>query len=234
MNTWRKILVYSGIYLYFYQDMSNKKKIPLFPLGLVMLPEMRLPLHIFEERYKALINDCIQGKKDFGIVYYNGTTLLKHGASVEVEQIIRSYDDGRMDLLGLGKQRFFITRIYEDQLYMEADVVFFDDENNVYDSQARELAVQALQALKTIADLSGKPFDTAEFEKLDLKRLSFLLTSADILSIEEKQENLESLSLCTRFERIITAAQRHTERITTTQKLKKILGEDQDIANLFN
>jgi Lon protease-like protein len=214
--------------------MENVEKIPLFPLGLVMLPEMHLPLHIFEERYKHLINDCIKNKKDFGIVYYNGSTLLKHGSSVRVEQIIRTYEDGRMDLLGQGKKRFFITKIYEDSMYMEADVRYYDDEQELYDVSAQDLAKEALDCLKKIADLSGKSFNTRDFESLDLKKLSFLLSASDILSTEEKQENLESVSLQYRLEKVITAAARHIERITTTQKIQKLLGDDQDISHLFN
>lgn len=214
--------------------METTEKIPLFPLGLVMLPEMHLPLHIFEERYKHLINDCIQHNQDFGIVYYNGSTLLKHGSSVRVEQVIRTYEDGRMDLLGQGKKRFYITKIYEDNLYMEADVRYYDDELDLYDGAVQELATEALDCLKKIASLSGKAFDPKDFEALDLKKLSFLLSASDILSTEEKQENLESVSLQFRFEKVITAAARHIERITTTQKIQKLLGDDQDISHLFN
>ncbi|NCN05617.1 MAG: hypothetical protein GW949_08295 [Spirochaetales bacterium] len=214
--------------------MSEPEKIPLFPLGLVMLPEMHLPLHIFEERYKKLVNNCIEEKSPFGIVYYNGSTLLKHGSTVRVEQILRTYDDGRMDFLGLGVSRFFIKKIYENKPYMEADVCYYDDESDLYDGSIRDLAVEALDQLRKIAVLSGKSFDPKDFESLELKRLSFLLTASDILSIEEKQENLESLSVRTRYERIITAAARHIERITTTMKIQKILGDDQDISHLFN
>ena len=214
--------------------MNDTERLPLFPLGLVMLPEMRLPLHIFEERYKLLINTCIEQKKRFGIVYYNGTTLLKHGATVEVDQIIRSYDDGRFDLIGTGRERFFISKLYEEKPYIEADVTYYDDESDIYDSPLGELAKEALSSVSRIAEMSGKALDTSGLLELGLKKLSFLLTAADILSVEEKQENLESVSVRCRFERILTAANRHIDRISCLKKIQKIIGDDQDISHLFN
>ncbi len=81
-------------------------KLKLFPLNLVALPYKMIPLHIFEERYKKMINDCIDKKEDFGILYQNKESQSKIGCSVSIEKIINRYPDGRMDLIVRGKRIF--------------------------------------------------------------------------------------------------------------------------------
>ena len=61
--------------------MNNGITIPLFPLGLVLLPLMPLPLHIFEERYKSMIGECLQTSNEFGIVYFNGSDIQAIGGT---------------------------------------------------------------------------------------------------------------------------------------------------------
>jgi len=80
--------------------------IPLFPLGLVLLPYMELPLHIFEVRYKTMTNQCIEDGQDFGIVFFDGTVIQKIGCTAKIQSVVRRYDDGRMDILTRGKRRF--------------------------------------------------------------------------------------------------------------------------------
>jgi Lon protease-like protein len=72
--------------------------VPLFPLGLVLLPHMDLPLHIFEERYRIMINECLESGQAFGIVYFDGTVIQKIGCSAEIQSITRQHEDGRMDI----------------------------------------------------------------------------------------------------------------------------------------
>ena len=83
-------------------------KLKLFPLNLVALPYKIIPLHIFEERYKKMINYCLNSKKDFGIIYQNKESQSKIGCSVSIEKIINKYSDGRMDLIVRGKRIFKI------------------------------------------------------------------------------------------------------------------------------
>src|SRR5688572_4421021 len=108
--------------------MSETEIIPLFPLGLVLFPGMILPLHIFEERYKIMISDCLEEKKNFGIVYYTGDNFNMIGCTAKVIKIIKKYEDGRMDIMTEGSQRFHIVEMYEEKPYIEAKVTYFDDE----------------------------------------------------------------------------------------------------------
>ena len=76
-------------------------KIPLFPLGLVLLPKMNLPLHIFEERYKLMISECLADSRPFGILYFDGDSIHSSGCTARITEVVERYDDGRMDILTL-------------------------------------------------------------------------------------------------------------------------------------
>ena len=90
-------------------------KLKLFPLNLVALPSKIIPLHIFEERYKKMINECIEKKKEFGIIYQKKETQSKIGCSVSIEKIINIYPDGRMDVVVKGSRIFKVQRQYIQQ-----------------------------------------------------------------------------------------------------------------------
>ena len=110
--------------------MTERVTIPLFPLGLVLLPDMRLPLHIFEERYKRMISECLAEDRPFGIVLFDGPSIRSVGCMARITEVMKRYDDGRMDIMTRGGERFVIQELIEDQDYMEARVFVFDDSEN--------------------------------------------------------------------------------------------------------
>ncbi|RED99891.1 LON peptidase substrate-binding domain-containing protein [Marinoscillum furvescens] len=81
------------------------KEIPLFPLNSVVFPGEELNLHIFEPRYKELVNDCLQTKTTFGIPSYV-LTKIEYGTEVEILDVSKRYDDGRMDIKTRGLRVF--------------------------------------------------------------------------------------------------------------------------------
>src|SRR4029453_188109 len=106
-------------------------EIPLFPLpNLVLFPHIVVPLHIFEDRYKLMINGCIDGSDVFGVV------LLRSGAEEETDETIHRVgvtariveverlDEGRMNILCEGEQRFRIYRLTQQKPFWKGDVDF--------------------------------------------------------------------------------------------------------------
>jgi len=81
----------------------SKRLIPLFPLQLVVFPRTRLPLHIFEERYKEMVGEAIRDESEFGIVLAKDGGILNAGCTVKVAKVLEMYADGRMDILTLGQ-----------------------------------------------------------------------------------------------------------------------------------
>lgn len=84
--------------------------IPLFPLELVVFPREQLNLHIFEPRYRQLIQDCQSEDITFGIPFYREAYPLAYGCIVRLKKIVNTYDDGRMDISTEGLKPFEIKR----------------------------------------------------------------------------------------------------------------------------
>ena len=108
--------------------------LPLFPLEAVLVPDELLPLHIFEERYKSMIRECLAaqaretGDGEFGIVLDKGREISHVGCSAQVVEVTRQYPDGRLDIVTQGKRRFAILFTDDKREYLRAGVEFFEDE----------------------------------------------------------------------------------------------------------
>ena len=92
--------------------MNNIEKIPLFPLGLVLLPFERLPLHIFEPRYKKMVANSLENGHPFGIVLNDSNNIYKIGCLAKVVKVINKYPDGKSDIIVEGLNRFKIISIF--------------------------------------------------------------------------------------------------------------------------
>lgn len=103
-------------------------KIGLFPVNLVLFPESIYPLHIFEDRYKSLINDCMANHTKFGIIFTNGNDIAEYGCTAKVYEIFNNYPDGKIDLSVIGGDKFKLLS-YEDteRLYIEAEIEIVTD-----------------------------------------------------------------------------------------------------------
>ncbi|MGD8720386.1 MAG: LON peptidase substrate-binding domain-containing protein, partial [Desulfobacterales bacterium] len=108
--------------------MNANELLPIFPLGIVMLPEQLIPLHIFEERYKLMIGECLADDKVFGIVYFDGQKMSNAGCSARVQEILKKYPNGRLDIVTRGERRFIVDRLDESKSYLQATVDYFDDD----------------------------------------------------------------------------------------------------------
>lgn len=102
--------------------------IPLFPLDTVLFPGSALPLHIFEERYREMIGECLAQDKTFGVVRAEGDQMALIGCTARVVRVVERYPDGQMDVLCEGVQRFEIEALDESRKFLQADVQYFDDD----------------------------------------------------------------------------------------------------------
>jgi Lon protease-like protein len=106
--------------------------LPLFPLNLVVFPHEDLNLHIFEPRYRQLINECLDEKKTFGIPSFVNNKLMGYGTEVEIKQLSKLYEGGRMDIKTKGLRIFRILDFQnpvKGKLYAGGQVVFFENES---------------------------------------------------------------------------------------------------------
>ncbi len=211
----------------------SESLVPLFPLGLVLLPRMPLPLHIFEERYRLLINRCIDEEREFGVVLQTGSNLQTAGCLARIDSVINRYDDGRLDILSLGTQRFHVLSMHETKSYLEADVEFFSDASSDT-PETNESARNAIESLKMFAAVAGYEVDFDVIAKLDFEELSFLLATTDVFSVEQKQKMLESTSTDDRLQLTRSVLAESARRRAMTGRIKEIIGGDADITHMFN
>jgi Lon protease-like protein len=98
------------------------ERFPLFPLGLVLLPHELVPLHIFEERYKLMIGECLDEQREFGIVWLSDDGLKETGCSARIARVLERFEDGRLNILVEGTEPFRLLRRIEDLPYPAGDV----------------------------------------------------------------------------------------------------------------
>lgn len=213
--------------------MATATRIPLFPLGVVVLPEMQLPLHIFEERYKQMIGECLAADQAFGIVLFDSQSIRSVGCTTRVTEIIRRYDDGRMDIATRGEQRFVIREIREEKIYMEAQVSFFEDAPATPDPTIAETVAQARRLLKQLAAVTAIPAPEALLALEAPQRLSFAIAALEGFTPEERQQFLEMTSGPERLQKSVRALSRLLERLRLNQEIKRLIGGNGHSLNEF-
>ncbi len=127
--------------------MDLVRDFPLFPLGLVALPTELVPLHIFEDRYKTMIERCLDEEIEFGIVWMADDGLRPIGCACEVAEVVERMDDGRLNLLARGTRPFRIETRQDELPYPAGTVEFLADRAEDTDSEAAEAAHAAYAEL---------------------------------------------------------------------------------------
>ena len=101
---------------------ATVERFPLFPLGLVLLPGELVPLHIFEERYKLMVGECLEQDSEFGIIWLSDDGLKQIGCAARITRVLERFDDGRLNIVVEGTVPFRLTRRIEDLPYPAGDV----------------------------------------------------------------------------------------------------------------
>jgi Lon protease-like protein len=200
-------------------------QIPLFPLGLVLLPDMLLPLHIFEERYKQMISECRTEDRPFGIVLFDGQSIRSVGCMARITEVLKRYDDGRMDIMTQGGERFFIRELIQDRAYMEARVFFFDDaEEDAFGDNLADVVETALTLLKEVADMDAGFHPPSLGDRIHPKKLSFAIAALEGFSPVERQGFLEMTASSERLKKCVQALSRIVTRNRLTREIQKMIG----------
>ena len=126
---------------------------PLFPLGIVALPSESLPLHVFEDRYKRMIEQCLNAEPDspereFGIVWLSDEELKEVGCACEIERVLERMEDGRLNILVRGTRPFRLIERRDDLPYPAGVVEFLQDgEPETAPPEADEVAGESAREL---------------------------------------------------------------------------------------
>jgi Lon protease-like protein len=123
------------------------REFPLFPLGLVALPGEAIPLHIFEERYKTMMNECLRDGTEFGILWLSDDGLRENGCACSIERILERTEDGRVNLLARGTRPFRVLERQGHLAYPAGVIEFLEDEPETADPKLIEAAQEAYAQL---------------------------------------------------------------------------------------
>jgi len=199
--------------------------LPVFPLNVVLLPEEVLPLHIFEERYKQMIGDCLEAKaqhserQEFGMVLAEGDKMQSVGCSARILKVVRTYPDGRLDILAMGKRRFEILYTSEEAAYLRCGVDFFDDEGP--DAPADPQVATALELFRQLADRLPQSSEEPLQPQPPYRYLSFRLAAALPLDADFKQELLVLRQESARLDKVTQAMNALIEQIQFSQRAQE-------------
>ena len=161
--------------------------IPVFPLGIVVYPGETVNLHIFEPRYKQLVNECYAESKPFGIPTVIDNKLNEMGTLVKITQMVQVYDNGEMDIRTEGIRVFRVLEVIKtipDKLFSGAIVNYPE---NVEGPGKRELMQKVVNAIRELHRLLNI---TKDFRKPDEELAAYDVAHHAGLSLEEEYELL--------------------------------------------
>lgn len=194
---------------------------PLFPLGIVALPGEAVPLHIFEDRYKRMIERCLSGESDtleraFGVIWLSDEELKEIGCICEVERVLERLDDGRLNILARGGTPFrLVSR--QDNLPYPAGVVELLDETD--DEEPDEPAAEA--ARKLYGELVRQATDR-EIEPEELRGMgAYGMAGTVEFPPEAKQELLELRSENARMVLLARLLESAIERLALLERAQE-------------
>lgn len=196
---------------------GTSRGFPLFPLGIVALPSESVPLHIFEDRYRKMIERCLEGapgslERQFGIIWLSEEELKPVGCACEVEHVLERLDDGRLNILVRGTRPFRLLE-RQDELAFPAGVVgFLADDEEELDPQAAASARDLYREL--VKEATDRELDDAELAALD----SYSMAATVEFDVEAKQELLELRSENARLALLATLLGGALERLDLLER----------------
>ena len=195
---------------------------PLFPLGLVALPGELIPLHIFEERYKTMMNECLEGEREFGIVWLSDDSLKSIGCAARIETVLERMDDGRMNLVARGTRPFRVVQRQGHLAYPAGVIEFVNDRSEEIDQALVAAARDAYSEL--VKRATDRDPDEAELSEMD----AYAMAATVDFGLEAKQGLLDLRSENARLRlvtRLFRAALKRLDFVDRAQARAKSNGK---------
>jgi Lon protease-like protein len=190
---------------------------PLFPLGIVALPGESVPLHIFEDRYRRMIEQCLEGEpgslqRQFGIVWLSENELKQVGCACEVERVLERMDDGRLNILTQGTRPFRLLERQEDLPYPAGVVEFLTDAEEEPNAEAAEAAGELYREL--VKQATDRTLEDADLRQMD----AYQMAATVEFPAEAKQQLLEMRSENGRMRLLATLLRDALERLELVER----------------
>ena len=198
------------------------ERIPLFPLNVVLLPGADLPLHIFEPRYRQMVSRCLDDKTEFGMLLSLPKGIVRVGCTAEITEVINRYEDGRMDILAVGRAPFRIlellhTEALSEESLLEGQVDYLDDRERAVEPRVRRELVQLYEVCHTIVygDYPRKIQGNVPED------FSYMVAGTLPMDLMWKQQVLELRSEADREERLVTYLREWAPHLQKAEALRQ-------------
>ena len=188
------------------------RELPIFPLPVVLFPGMPMPLHIFEERYRKMLTDIRAGNNLFGLSYFDAAASDRDvppaghiGCVAEVAET-QALPDGRSNILAVGLVRYEVESYVESgDLYLVGRAKYFEDDDHddpVLTTQSQDVATMFMRVANSIRAINDERGNLPDISGTDPQKLSFLVSAALEIEVDQKQELLELRSTSERLTRL--------------------------------
>jgi len=121
------------------------ERISLFPLNVVLFPGEQLPLHIFEPRYRKMVRNCLEEKSPFGMLLALPKGVVRVGCTAEIVDVVKRYEDGRMDILTVGREPFRILEVLTDNPLLQGQIDYLEDRDLPLEVHTRQRLIEAYE-----------------------------------------------------------------------------------------
>jgi ATP-dependent Lon protease len=195
-------------------------RIPLFPLDVVLLPGADLPLHIFEPRYREMVRRCIDEKSEFGMLLALQKGIVHVGCSAEIVEVAKRYNDGRMDILTVGRTPFRVVQLFTENPLLEGEVDYLEDRETRADARVRRELVELYEACHTLIfdDYPKNIGDTAQ------ENLSYIVAGTLPMDLLWKQQILELRCEADRQERLVAYLREWAPHLQKSEAMRQRAG----------
>jgi Lon protease-like protein len=193
------------------------RSLPLFPLGIVALPSESVPLHIFEDRYRRMIESCLQAEetaaeREFGIVWLSEDELKPVGCACEIEQVVERLEDGRLNIIVRGTRPFRLLERQDELPYPAGVVEFLADEDEDPDDDAGTAARALYREL--VREASDREIEQGELERMS----AYAMAGTVEFEVPAKQQLLELRSENARMRLLTPLLQGALDRLAMLER----------------
>ena len=192
--------------------------IPLFPLNVVLMPGTPQPLHIFEDRYKQMINECLEDETEFGMVLADDSGTREVGCTAKIVELIERYDDGRLVVMVEGSRRFKLNNVLTGKPYYVGDVEYIEEEG---EEDVSGLAEECIELLERVVEAATEGSVGIEIEP-PYRNLSFAIAGRIEFDLETRQQILELTTERERLEKVKELLSAAAERLERERGVRKV------------
>lgn len=203
-----------------------KSIIPLFILKLIVYPDSKYPLHIFEKRYKSLVNNSLTSGEGFGIVSNIDNRVSEVGCYVQIEKVIKKYENGSMDIIIKGIDRFKILNktLTENDIFEGTIIPFFDSKLELINSANVSKLIGKFKRIVDYSELTLSSNYWNNLEAVDLK--SFKIAEKCGLTLNQQQDLLMIQNENERINYLLNHFEKLDDYISNSNEMKNLIMND--------